>query len=228
MITNNYAHISKMSNFEKKYILKADEKIKSGLFLPIAEEFYSVQGEGYNTGKAAYFIRIGGCDIGCFWCDAKDTWNAVDFPLINVDEVIERVVKSGTNAVVVTGGEPALYNLEHLTRKLKIIGIETFLETSGSEPISGYWDWICISPKRNFPPIENQLIMADELKIIVFDESDFQWADSFISKVKKNSKLYLQPEWSRFKEIIPQIVEFVKLNNRWEVSLQSHKFMKIP
>ncbi|MDD2411701.1 MAG: 7-carboxy-7-deazaguanine synthase QueE [Bacteroidales bacterium] len=212
----------------KKNILKAEDNTKEGRFLPIAEEFYSVQGEGYNTGKAAYFIRIGGCDIGCFWCDAKDTWNAVDFPPINVDEVIDRVMKSGSRAVVVTGGEPALYNLEYLTRLLKINGIETFLETSGSEPISGYWDWICISPKHNFPPIENQLIMADELKVIVFEDIDFDWAESFMPKVKKTCKLYLQPEWSSFKEIIPQIVEYVKSNNRWEISLQSHKFMRIP
>lgn len=202
--------------------------LANDLELPIVEEFYSIQGEGFNTGKAAYFIRVGGCDVGCWWCDAKETWNALQFPNISVDSVIERIIETGAKAVVVTGGEPTLYNLNYLTRKLKLLGIETFIETSGSEIISGFWDWICVSPKRNFPPIDNQLIMADEIKIIVFDESDFEWAESFVSKVKKNCKLYLQPEWSRFKEITPMIVEYIKKNSKWEISLQSHKFMRIP
>lgn len=196
--------------------------------LPVAEEFYSVQGEGYNTGKAAYFVRIGGCEIACSWCDAKDTWDASQYPLINTDEIISRIDKIGAQAVVVTGGEPASYNLKYLTSEMRKRGVETFLETSGSEKISGYWDWICISPKKQFPPIENQLIMADEIKIIIFEDNDFAWAKSFEKRVKKTCKLYLQPEWSKYSEIIPQIVEFVKQNPQWEISLQSHKFMKIP
>lgn len=205
-----------------------NESFKNEKELPIVEEFYSIQGEGYNTGKAAYFLRVGGCDVGCWWCDAKDSWNAIQFPLVNIDSVVDRVIISGAKSIVVTGGEPCLYNLNYLTKKLKQIGIETFLETSGSEPISGFWDWICISPKRNVPPLAQQLFMADEIKIIVFDKDDFSWAESFHSNVKKNCKLYLQPEWSRFKEITPFIVEYVKKNPQWEISLQSHKFMKIP
>lgn len=205
-----------------------NESFKNEKELPIVEEFYSIQGEGYNTGKAAYFLRVGGCDVGCWWCDAKDSWNVIQFPLVNIDSVVDRVIISGAKSIVVTGGEPCLYNLNYLTKKLKQIGIETFLETSGSEPISGFWDWICISPKRNVPPLAQQLFMADEIKIIVFDKDDFSWAESFHSNVKKNCKLYLQPEWSRFKEITPFIVEYVKKNPQWEISLQSHKFMKIP
>ncbi len=202
--------------------------LDKGTLLPLMEEFYTIQGEGYNTGKAAYFIRIGGCDVGCHWCDVKESWDASIHPLTTTDTIIENVLISKTPAVVVTGGEPLIYNLDHLTSALKQNGIQTFIETSGAYPLSGYWDWICLSPKKTMLPKEENYKAAHELKIIVFNKHDFIWAEEQAKKVSENCYLYLQPEWSKRNEITPLIVEYVKQNPRWMISLQTHKYIDIP
>jgi organic radical activating enzyme len=199
-----------------------------GKMLPIMEEFYSLQGEGRNTGKAAYFIRVGGCDVGCYWCDVKESWNAENHALVEVDQVIKNALSVKAKAVVVTGGEPALYNMNYLTSQLKRQGVETFLETSGSEVITGMWDWICVSPKKNSPPLASEIIKAYELKVIVSDESDFEWAEENALKVRSDCYLYLQPEWSRIGVMMPKIIEYILEHPQWQISLQSHKYMHIP
>jgi organic radical activating enzyme len=192
------------------------------------EEFYTIQGEGYNTGKAAYFIRIGGCDVGCHWCDVKESWDANLHPLTPVENIIQNIKDYKAQSVVVTGGEPLIYNMEELTRQLKNNNIETFIETSGAYPLTGMWKWICLSPKKTMPPIEDIYQNANELKMIIFNKHDFTWAEEQASKVNKDCYLYLQPEWSKSEELIPKIIEYVKLNPRWMISLQTHKYMNIP
>jgi 7-carboxy-7-deazaguanine synthase len=199
-----------------------------GRFLPLVEEFYSIQGEGFNTGKAAYFIRLGGCDIGCSWCDSRYSWNPDLHPLVETEKIVKNVIDSGSDSVVVTGGEPLMWNLDLLCHSLKNENICTFIETSGAYPLSGKWDWICLSPKRNYPPLLEICKLAHELKIIVEDESDFDWAEKYMALVSQKCSLYLQPEWSRFEKIIPDIVSYVKKNPVWNISLQAHKFMHIP
>jgi 7-carboxy-7-deazaguanine synthase len=199
-----------------------------GRTLPLVEEFYTVQGEGYNTGKAAYFIRLGGCDVGCSWCDSRFTWNPGIHPLTDTDVIISNVVNSGADSAVVTGGEPLLWNLDYLCIKLKDNNIKTFIETSGSSPLSGDWDWICLSPKKNLPPVGEICEKADELKVIIEDSADLEWAEKYRKLTSRECRLYLQPEWSRFEAIIPEIVEYVKKNSYWNISLQAHKFMHIP
>lgn len=202
--------------------------LEQGKMLPIMEEFYSLQGEGRNTGKAAYFIRVGGCDVGCYWCDVKESWNAELHPLVNVDRVIENALKMKGRSVVVTGGEPTLYSLTYMTSNFKRLGFETFLETSGSEIITGMWDWICVSPKKNSPPLASEITKADELKVIVSDDSDFEWAEENLPLVSENCYLYLQPEWSKINEMMPKIVDYILEHPKWQISLQSHKYMRIP
>ncbi|MFI3322016.1 MAG: 7-carboxy-7-deazaguanine synthase QueE [Rikenellaceae bacterium] len=203
--------------------------LEGGKLLPLVEDFYSVQGEGYNTGKAAYFIRLGGCDVGCKWCDAKESWNPRNFPPVSVVTVIERAMECKAKSIVITGGEPLLYPLDILTRELKSRGVEIFLETSGSSPFSGIFDWVCLSPKRKLQPLEQSYGMADELKVIIEDfDTDIEWAKECAAKVKKSTRLYLQPEWSKMNQNMPLIVEFVKENPQWSISLQTHKFMRIP
>lgn len=199
-----------------------------GRRLPIVEEFFSLQGEGFHTGRAAYFIRIGGCDVGCSWCDSRFSWNPDIHPLVDTDTIIEHVVDSGTDSVVVTGGEPLMWDLDYLCEKLKSHNINTFIETSGAYKLSGIWDWICLSPKKNMPPETKICEVADELKVIIQEKNDFDWAEKYRRLVKEDCRLFLQPEWSRFKSIIPEIVEYVKKNPDWRVSLQSHKYMHIP
>ncbi|HCI55899.1 MAG TPA: 7-carboxy-7-deazaguanine synthase QueE [Bacteroidales bacterium] len=211
-----------MSRAEEK-TNKADSNM-----LPLVEEFYSIQGEGYHTGKPAYFIRLGGCDTGCHWCDSPYTWNPDIHPLTSVDNIVKNVLYSGTNSVVVTGGEPLMWNLDNLCRSLKDNNIMTFLETSGVYGISGIWDWICLSPKKNRPPLKIICNIANELKVIIENEDDFKWAEICRSKVNSDCILYLQPEWSKFKTITPIIVDYVKKNTSWRISLQTHKFMNIP
>lgn len=196
--------------------------------LPVMEEFYSIQGEGYHTGEAAYFIRIGGCDVGCYWCDVKESWNPEIHPTILTDKIIARVKENHSKAAIITGGEPLQYNLNYLCEKLHSLGIKTFLETSGCYPLSGKWSWICVSPKKSSPPIEKNLIYANELKVIIAEQSDFEWAEQYAQKVNKRCLLYLQPEWSKRSEIIPKIVEYILCNPKWKISLQSHKYMRIP
>lgn len=203
-------------------------KLPEKLFLPIVEEFFSLQGEGYHTGKAAYFIRIGGCDVGCSWCDSRFSWNPKIHPIVDPDEVIGRAVKSGTDSVVVTGGEPLMWNLDYLCEGLKENKINTFIETSGAYPLSGKWDWICLSPKRSMPPAEHICTVADELKVIIQESDDFTWAEKYRQSVSADCKLFLQPEWSRFDKITPEIVNYIKGNPSWRISLQVHKYMHIP
>jgi 7-carboxy-7-deazaguanine synthase len=204
------------------------EKKSENFFLPLVEEFFTLQGEGYHTGKAAYFIRLGGCDVGCSWCDSRFSWNPDLHPMVNADEIIDHVLNSGTDSVVVTGGEPLMWNLDYLCSELKKKSINTFLETSGAYPLSGQWDWICLSPKRNMPPVEEICSVADELKVIIQDKKDLEWAEKYRLLVSDKCKLFLQPEWSRFEAVIPEIVAYIKTNQVWRISLQSHKYMHIP
>jgi 7-carboxy-7-deazaguanine synthase len=207
---------------QKETIISDNEK------LPVVEEFFSLQGEGFHTGKAAYFIRLGGCDIGCSWCDSRFSWNPDVHPLIETESIIERVAESGADSVVVTGGEPLTWNLDLLCNGLKKKNIRTFVETSGAYALSGQWDWICLSPKRNMPPVDELCEAADELKVIIQGMNDFEWAEIYHSKVRNECKLYLQPEWSKFDKVTPGIVEYIKLHPEWRISLQAHKYMHIP
>lgn len=201
---------------------------EDGTLLPLMEEFYTIQGEGFNTGKAAYFIRLGGCDVGCHWCDVKESWDAEMHPLTASDVIVENADRFPGKAVVITGGEPLIYNLDYLTNKLKERGILTFIETSGAYPLSGKWDWICLSPKKFKAPRPDIAPFANELKVIVFNKSDFKWAEEYAAMVSPGCKLYLQPEWSKSKEITPLIIDYVMANPKWEISLQTHKFLNIP
>jgi organic radical activating enzyme len=192
------------------------------------EDFYTIQGEGYNTGTAAYFIRLGGCDMGCWWCDVKESWDVTLHPLTATDEIVKRAMSHPARAVVVTGGEPVLYNLDYLCDEVKKHGIKTFLETAGINPLSGSWDWICLSPKKGMLPKEEYYTKAHELKVIIHQGSDLIWAEKNGEKVNEKCLLYLQPEWSVAKEILPSLVEYVKEHPKWRISLQSHKYMNIP
>ena len=208
-------------------------KIKTDLFsggrkLPVVEEFYSIQGEGFHVGKPAYFLRIGGCDVGCSWCDTKFSWNPDLHPVIDVDSILENIYNCPAKAVVITGGEPLLFDLDYLCSELKQNNIEILLETSGSHPLSGKYDWICLSPKKQLPPVGNIHQLADELKVIITSKEDFKWAEENALMVPGECELYLQPEWSVYNEIIGDIAEYVKKHPRWKVSLQAHKFMRIP
>lgn len=204
------------------------ELLKQGKLLPVMEDFYTIQGEGFNSGKAAYFVRVGGCDVGCHWCDVKESWDASLHPLVKVEDVIEKVIQSGSKAVVITGGEPLQYNMDYITTEFKKKNIETFIETSGAFPLSGNWDWICLSPKKTMNPLPEVFQKANELKVIVYNKNDFDWALEQAKKVNKNCLLFLQPEWSKSNDMMPLIVEFVKTHQNWMVSLQSHKYMNIP
>lgn len=207
--------------------MKIDE-FDGGRKLPLVEDFYTIQGEGYHTGKPAYFIRLGGCDVGCRWCDAKFTWNPKLFPPVDVDEIIARAVSHPAQAIVITGGEPLMYPLDYLTSKLHGEGLRIFLETSGSHALSGTFDWICLSPKKQSPPLPEVYAAADELKVIVERPEDLAWAEECAAKTGKDCMLFLQPEWSKYEDITPAIVDFVKENPRWNISVQTHKFMRIP
>ena len=204
------------------------DQLKNGLSLPLMEDFYTLQGEGYHTGKPAYFTRIGGCDVGCSWCDVKESWNASLWPLTRTDDIIKRIEACPAKSVVVTGGEPLMYNLDYFCKELKKRDFKTFLETSGSHPLSGEWDWICLSPKKYRPPLIDIYIKADELKVIIQSIDDFDWAEKNVEKVNKGCKLFLQPEWSKVDTIMAYLVEYVKKNPKWRISLQSHKYMRIP
>lgn len=196
--------------------------------LPVVEEFFSLQGEGFHTGKAAYFIRLGGCDIGCNWCDSRFSWNPDIHPVVETKAIIDRVKESGADSVVITGGEPLMWNLDLLCNGLKENHIKTYLETSGAYPLTGNWDWICLSPKKNMPPVTNICLIADELKVIIQDKYDFEWAEKYLGMVNDDCRLFLQPEWSSFDTIIQDIVNYIKRNPNWRISLQAHKYMRIP
>ena len=208
--------------------LTNSDMLDGGNRLPLVEDFYTIQGEGFHAGKPAYFIRLGGCDVGCRWCDAKYTWNPKVFPPVDVDEVVKRAKACAAQAIVITGGEPLLYPLEILTSRLRDVGLEIFLETSGTHPFSGEFDWVCLSPKRQQPPLAEAFGRAHELKVIIQTEDDFLWAEENARRVGRYCRLYLQPEWSVFDEIMPKIVEYAKSNPRLSISIQTHKFMRIP
>jgi organic radical activating enzyme len=192
------------------------------------EHFYSIQGEGFYTGRAAYFIRLAGCDVGCVWCDVKESWDVEGHPIHSIEEIINKVKSTSTDFVVLTGGEPAMYNLNQLVDSLKELGIETAIETSGCYQLNGNIDWYCFSPKKFKAPTDEAYQKANELKVVIFHESDLAWAEEHASKVDRNCMLYLQPEWSRQERILPQIIDYVKSNPTWRISLQTHKFMQIP
>ena len=202
--------------------------LREGKVLPLMEEFYTLQGEGFHTGQAAYFVRIGGCDVGCHWCDIKESWDASKYPPYSSDKIIAHAASFPSKAIVVTGGEPLLYNLDYLCKGLKSNGIRTFLETSGSAPLSGDWDWICLSPKKDAPPLDGIFRLADELKVIIEDQGDFAWAEENAMHVKDQCMIYLQPEWSKSGQITPFIVKYILDHPRWKISLQSHKYIGIP
>lgn len=199
-----------------------------GKLLPLMEDFYTIQGEGFNTGKAAYFIRLGGCDMGCWWCDVKESWDVSLHPLTLTDKIIENVMKHPAKAVVVTGGEPVLYNLDYLCRELKQRNVKTFLETAGVRKLTGSWDWICLSPKKGSIPLLEYFQEAHEIKVIISQESDFRWAELNAKKAHPGCHLFLQPEWSRHDHILPLIIDYVKEHPDWNISLQTHKFIHIP
>lgn len=209
-------------------IQKKKTLLEEGRELPLMEEFYTIQGEGYHSGKAAYFIRVGGCDVGCHWCDVKESWDASLHPLTSSDLIVEHAAQYPGKAVVVTGGEPSMYNMNYLTEQLKSKGIQTFIETSGAYLLTGNWDWVCLSPKKTGPPLAENFSKADELKVIVYNKSDFDWAEKNAQQVRPDCKLFLQPEWSKSKEIMPLIVDYVMQHPKWNVSLQTHKYMHIP
>ncbi len=207
---------------EQQYLLD------QGRLLPLMEDFYTIQGEGFNTGSPAYFIRLGGCDMGCSWCDVKESWDAALHPLTPTDEIVARAASTPAGAVVVTGGEPVLYNLDYLCENLKSRNILTYLETAGVRPLTGQWDWVCLSPKKNSIPLLQYFTRADELKVIIRNPGDFTWAELNAAKVSASCHLFLQPEWSVHNQILPEIVEYVKKHTKWNISLQTHKFMNIP
>jgi 7-carboxy-7-deazaguanine synthase len=202
--------------------------LEQGKLLPLMEDFYTIQGEGFNTGKAAYFIRLGGCDMGCWWCDVKESWDASIHPLTMADEIVQRVLQFPAKSVVVTGGEPVLYNLDYLCNELKREGVQTYLETAGVRKLTGNWDWICLSPKKNSIPLLEYYSVANELKVIIHQETDIRWAELNAVKAHPGCHLFLQPEWSKYNQILPVIVNYIKDHPEWKISLQSHKFMNIP
>ena len=195
--------------------------------LPLMEEFYTIQGEGSHTGKAAYFIRIGGCDVGCHWCDVKESWNAELHPPTHSDLIIQNAIKYA-NTVVITGGEPLMWNLDYITNQLQLNNIKTHIETSGAYAFSGKWDWFCLSPKKTKLPLEEVYKEADELKMIIYNKNDFKFAEEQAAKVNEGCELFLQPEWSKRDKMIPEIVNYVMKNPKWKISLQTHKYLEIP
>lgn len=202
--------------------------LDGGRRLPLVEDFYTIQGEGFHAGKPAYFIRLGGCDVGCRWCDAKYTWNPKLYPPTDVQTVIDRATSHPAQAIVITGGEPLIYPLDVLTGALHERGLAIFLETSGTHPFSGYFDWVCLSPKRQVPPLDEAFGKAHELKVIVESEADFEWAEQNAARVGAECKLFLQPEWSVAEKVMPAMVEYAMANPRWNISIQTHKYMHIP
>jgi organic radical activating enzyme len=214
--------------------------------LPVMESFYTLQGEGFHQGRAAYFIRLGGCDVGCVWCDVKESWDAEKHPRFSVDAIVEKMKKElgvsnlelGVNLkpstlnlkpiVVITGGEPLMHDLTELTKAIHAAGFETNIETSGSSPLSGEWDWICLSPKKFKAPLPEVVPHAHELKVVIFNKSDFAWAEGYAALASPTCKLYLQPEWDKAAQMTPLIIDYIKANPQWELSLQLHKYINVP
>jgi len=203
-------------------------KVEHTATLPVMEHFYTIQGEGFHQGKAAYFIRLGGCDVGCVWCDVKDSWDAAKHPQLTIDTLQLTVKATPAEMVVITGGEPLMHNLDSLTHTLQSAGLKTNIETSGAHPLSGSWDWICVSPKKFKAPLPGILPLAHELKVVIFNNSDFEWAETYAKQVSPQCKLYLQPEWDKAAAVTPLIIDYIKKNPRWELSLQIHKYIHVP
>ena len=210
----------------KSEIVNPKSKIETSL--PVMEHFYTLQGEGFHQGKAAYFIRLGGCDVGCVWCDVKDSWDAEKHPRFEVRSLRFEVEKTPAKIVVITGGEPLMHDLTELTKELQAAGLKTNIETSGAHPLSGSWDWICLSPKKFKAPLLEIIPLANELKIVVFNKSDFDWAEIYAALVSPSCKLFLQPEWDKAAEITPLIIDYIKAHPQWELSLQIHKYINVP
>jgi 7-carboxy-7-deazaguanine synthase len=201
--------------------------------LPVMEAFYTLQGEGYHQGRAAYFIRLGGCDVGCVWCDVKESWDAAAHPLQTINEIVSKALAAIPPGAyrplaVVTGGEPLMHDCAPLTTALKAAGFTTNIETSGSHPLSGDWDWICLSPKKFKAPLPAVLPFANELKVVVYHKSDLEWAETYAAQVATTCKLYLQPEWDRAAAVTPLIIDYIKAHPQWELSLQLHKYINVP
>jgi organic radical activating enzyme len=207
--------------------LSTKSAVDQGLMLPLMEEFYTIQGEGFHTGTAAYFIRIGGCDVGCHWCDVKESWDANIHPPTAIDDIVKNA-KKYANTVVVTGGEPLTWDMNPLTTLLKSKELKVHIETSGCYEVTGEWDWFCLSPKKNKLPVKSAYDQADELKVIIHNKHDFIFAEEQAAKTNKNAILFLQPEWSKREEMTPLIVDYVMQNPQWKVSLQTHKYLNIP
>ncbi|MEN9686516.1 MAG: hypothetical protein RLZZ28_2302 [Bacteroidota bacterium] len=196
--------------------------------LPVMESFYTLQGEGFHQGRAAYFIRLGGCDVGCVWCDVKESWDASKHPLQTIESIVGEAKKYPGKLAVITGGEPLMHSLHELTTALKAAGFETNIETSGSSPLSGNWDWICLSPKKFKAPLAPIIPLAHELKVVVFNKHDFDWAETYAALVNPSCKLYLQPEWDKAAVISPLIIDYIKAHPKWALSLQVHKYINVP
>jgi organic radical activating enzyme len=192
------------------------------------ESFYTLQGEGFHQGRAAYFIRLGGCDVGCFWCDVKESWDTSAHPLISVEDIVAGASQHPGRLAVITGGEPLMHDLDALTHALKAAGFETNMETSGSSPLSGEWDWICLSPKKFKRPLPEVIAKASELKVVIYNKHDFAWAEEYASQVPPSCRLYLQPEWSKTNEVTPLLIEYIKEHPQWELSMQLHKYINVP
>jgi organic radical activating enzyme len=192
------------------------------------EMFYSLQGEGYHQGKAAYFIRLAGCDVGCVWCDVKDSWDASKHPVLTIEEIVNSASIHPSRLAIITGGEPLLYNLYALTTALKKAGFEVNIETSGSSPMSGNWDWVCLSPKKFKAPLDESIQAASELKVVIFNTHDFEWAETYSKQVAPSCKLYLQPEWDKANQITPLVIDYIKAHPKWELSAQLHKYIQVP
>ena len=192
------------------------------------EMFYSLQGEGYHQGRAAYFIRLAGCDVGCVWCDVKESWDASKHPVLSIEEIVSSALAHPGRLAIITGGEPLLYNLDALTTALKKAGFEINMETSGSSPMSGKWDWVCLSPKKFKAPLTESIAAASELKVVIFNKHDFEWAETYAQQVPASCKLYLQPEWDKSNEITPLVIEYIKAHPKWELSAQLHKYIQVP
>jgi organic radical activating enzyme len=203
-------------------------KFNPAMELPIMEAFYTIQGEGVFTGQAAYFIRLGGCDVGCVWCDVKDSWDADKWPLVKIDKIVEEAKSYPSRLVVITGGEPLMYDMSVLTGALKKVGFTINVETSGAHPLSGKWDWVCLSPKKFKAPLSEWYNYANELKVIIYNKSDFKWAEEHAAKINNTCKLLLQPEWSKQEKVTPLLIDYVKENPKWGISLQTHKYLNIP
>ncbi len=201
--------------------------VDKGEMLPLMEEFYTIQGEGFHTGTAAYFIRVGGCDVGCHWCDVKESWNADLHPPTSVETIVANA-KKYAKTIVITGGEPLTWDMNPITTQLKNAGLNVHIETSGAYDVTGTWDWFCLSPKKNKLPVESAYAIANELKVIIHNKHDFIFAEEQAEKTNNNAILFLQPEWSKKEEMTPLIVDYVMNHPKWRVSLQTHKYLNIP